>query len=86
MSMEMNTREGKVLWCTIIRMPGAWSKAVVTVTVENMEDLQDLIRDKVTSYGLDRSMEIPMTGTGAVESAPKTIGGRTTRTPTCGTS
>ena len=37
---------------------------------------QDLTRDKVTSYGLDRFMDIPTTGTGMVESAPKTIGGK----------
>ena len=38
--------------------------------------LQDLIRDKVTPYGLDRSMYIPTTGTGAVVPAPKNIGGK----------
>ena len=58
------------------RMPGAWPKAGVAVTVANTEALQDLIRNNVASYGLDRSMDIPMTGTGAVESAPKTIGGK----------
>ena len=42
----------------------------------NAESLQDLIRDKVASYVLDRSIDIPTTGTGAVESAPKTIGGK----------
>ena len=57
-------------------MPGAWPKAGVAVTVVNVEALQDLISDKVTSYGLDRYMEIPTTGTGAVESTPKTIGGK----------
>ena len=72
----MNTREGKSLWYTITRMPGAWPKAGVAVTVANAEALQDLIRDKVALYGLDRSMDIPTTGTGAVESAPKTIGGK----------
>ena len=70
----MNMREGKALWYTITRMPGAWTKAGVAVTVANAEALQDLIRDKVASYDLDRSMDIPTTGTGAVESAPKTIG------------
>ena len=35
-----------------------------------------MIRDKVASYNLDRSIDIPTTGTGAVESAPKTIGGK----------
>ena len=73
---DMNTREGKALWYTIPRMPGAWTKAGVAVTVANVEALQDLIQDKVTSYGLDRSMYIPTTGTRAVESAPKTIGGK----------
>ena len=57
-------------------MSGAWPKTGVAVTVENVEALQDLIRDKVTSYVLDQSMEIPTTGTGVVESAPKTIGGK----------
>ena len=57
-------------------MPGAWPKAGVAVTVANMEALQDLISDKVALYGLDRSMDIPTTGMGAVESAPKTIGGK----------
>ena len=76
MSTDMNTIEGKALWCTITRMPGAWPKAGVNVTVANAEALQDLIRDKVTSYGLDRSMDIPTTGTVEVESAPKTIGGK----------
>ena len=46
------------------------------VTVANLEALQDLIKDKVTLYGLNRSMDIHMTGTGAVESSPKTIGGK----------
>ena len=55
-------------------MTGAWPKAGVTVTVENVEALQYLIRDKVTSYGLNRLMDIPKNGTGAVEFAPKTIG------------
>ena len=55
-------------------MPGAWPKAGVAVTVANVEALQEITRDKVTSYGLDRSMDIPTIGTGAVESAPKTIG------------
>ena len=72
----MNTREGKALWYTITRMPGAWTKAGVAVTVANTEALQDLIQDKVASYGLERLMYIPTTGTGAVESAPKTIGGK----------
>ena len=76
LSTDMNTREGKALWYTIARMPGAWPKSGVAVTVANTEALQDLIRDRVTSYGLDRSMDIPTTGTGAVESAPKTIGGK----------
>ena len=76
LSTDMKTREGKALWYTISRMPGAWPKAGVAVTVANTEALQYLIRDKVTSYGLNRSMDIPMTGTGAVESAPKTIGGK----------
>ena len=74
--MDMNTREGKALWYTITRMPGAWPKAGVAVTVENSEALQDLIRDKVALYGLDRSMNIPTTGTVAVEFAPKKIGGK----------
>ena len=65
----MNTREGKALWYTITRMPGAWPKAEVPVTVANAESLQDLIQDKVLLYGLDRSMYIPTTGTGEVESA-----------------
>ena len=64
------------MWYTITRMSGAWPKSGVAVTVANAEALQDLIRNKVTSYGLNRSMEIPTTGTGAVESAPKTIGGK----------
>ena len=64
------------MWYTITRMPGAWPKAGVAVTVANAEALQDLIIYKVTSYGLNRSMNIPTTGTGAVESAPKTIGGK----------
>ena len=57
-------------------MPGAWPKAGVDVAVANAEALQDLIRDKVTSYSLDRSINIPKTGTVEVESAPKTIGGK----------
>ena len=57
LSTDMNTREGKALWHTITRMPGAWNKAGVAFTVANTESLQDLIRDKVTSYGLDRSMD-----------------------------
>ena len=44
--------------------------------VANAERLQDLIHDKVTSYGLHRSMEIPTTGTGAVKTNPKSIGGK----------
>ena len=76
LSMDMNTREGKALWYTITRMSGAWPNAEVTVTVANAEALPDLIRDKVTSYGLYRSMENPTKGTGAVESAPMTIGGK----------
>ena len=79
---DMNTREGKALWYTITRIPGAWPNAGVAVTMENVESLQDLIRDKVASYGLNRSMDIPMTGMGAVESAPKTLVARTTRMPT----
>ena len=75
-SMNTNTREGKTLWYTITRMPGASTKAGVAVTVANAEALQDLIRDKVNSYGLDRSMDIPTTGTVALESAPKTIGSK----------
>ena len=51
---DMNTREGKEFWYTITRMPGAWPKAGVNVTVANAEALQDLIRDKVTSSGLER--------------------------------
>ena len=76
LSTDMNTREGKALWYTITRMPGAWTKAGVAVTVANAEALQDLIRDKVASYGLNHSMGILTTGKGAVESAPKTIGGK----------
>ena len=49
LSTDMNTREGKALWYTITRMPGAWPKAGVAVTVANAEALQDLILDKVTS-------------------------------------
>ena len=75
LSTDMNTREGKELWYKVTRIPVAWPKAGVDVTLANAEALQDLIRDKVTSYSLDRIMEIPTTGTGAVESAPKTIGG-----------
>ena len=66
LSTDMNTREGKALWYMITRMPGVFPKAGVAVTVANTEALQDLIRDKVTLYGLDRSMDIPTTGTGAV--------------------
>ena len=76
LSTDMNTREVKALWYTITRMPGAWLKVGVAVTVANAEALQDLIRDKAASYGLDCSIDIPTTGTGAVESAPKTIGGK----------
>ena len=54
MSTDMNTREGKTLWYTITRMPGAWPKAGFAVTVANVEALQDLIRDKFISYGLNR--------------------------------
>ena len=76
LSTDMNTREGKALWYTITRMSGTCPKAGVSVTVENAGALQYLIRDKVTSYGLNRSMDILTTGTGAVEFAPKTIGGK----------
>ena len=51
-------------------MTSAYHKAGVAVTMANAEALQDLIWDKVASYGLDRSMDIPTTGTVAVESAP----------------
>ena len=74
LSTDMNTREGKTLWYTITRIPGAWPKAGVAITVANAEALQDLIRYKVTSYGPDRSMDIQTTGTGDVESVPNTIG------------
>ena len=73
---DINTREAKALWYIITRMPGNWTKALVAITVANEEALQDLIRDKVASYDLDRSMDMPTNGTGAVESAPKTIGGK----------
>ena len=76
LSTDLNTREGETLWYTITRIPGAWPNAGANVTVANVEALQDLIRDKVTLYGLDRSMDIPTTGTGTVESAPKTIDGK----------
>ena len=76
LSTDMNTMEGNALWYTITRMSGAWPKAGVAVTVENSEALQDLTRDKVTLYSLDRSMDIPTAGTGAVESASKTIVGK----------
>ena len=66
LSTDMKTREGKALWYTIARMPGAWPNAGVAVTVANAESLQELIRDKVTSYGLDRFMDVPTTGTGDV--------------------
>ena len=74
--MDMNTREVKALWYAITRMPGAWPKSGVAVTVANEEALRDLIRDKVALYGLDRLVGIPTTGTGAVESVPKIIGGK----------
>ena len=76
MSTDMDMRGGKALWYTITRMSGAWPKAGVGVIVANAEALQDIIRNKVTSYGLDRSTEIPTTGTRALESASKTIGGK----------
>ena len=53
LSTDMNTREGKALWYMITRMSGACPKAGVAVTVANAEALQDLIRDKVTSYSLN---------------------------------
>ena len=56
LSTDMNTREGKALWYMITIISVAWPKAGVAVTVANAEALQDLIRNKVTSYGLDRSM------------------------------
>ena len=39
LSTDMNTREGKALWYTITRMPGAWPKVGVAVTVANAEAL-----------------------------------------------
>ena len=54
-------------------MPGVWPKAGVAVIVANTGALQDLIRDEVTSYGLDHFMDIVTIGTGTVESTPKTI-------------
>ena len=36
---EMDMREGKALWYTITRMPSAWPKAGVVVTVANTESL-----------------------------------------------
>ena len=39
LSTDMNMREGKALWYTITRMPGAWTKAGVAVTVANAEAL-----------------------------------------------
>ena len=63
---DMNTREGNALWYTITRISGACPKAGVDVTVANAEALQDLIQDKVASYGLNRSMDIPTTGMGSV--------------------
>ena len=52
MSTEMNTREGKALWYMItrIRMPGAWTKAGVTVNVVNASAFTTL-----TSYWASRS-------------------------------
>ena len=43
LSTDMNMRDGKALWYTITRMPSAWPKAGVAVTMANAEDLQDLI-------------------------------------------
>ena len=40
LSMDMNTREGKALWYTITRIPGACPNAGVAVTVANAEALQ----------------------------------------------
>ena len=76
MTAAIATAITNALWYIITRMPGAWPKAGVDVIVANAEALQYLIRDKVASYGLYHLMDIPTTGTGAVESAPKTIGGK----------
>ena len=76
LTMNMNTREGKALCYTITNIYGTWPKAGVVVTVANVEALQYLIRDKVALYGLERSMDIPTTRKGAVESAPKMFGGK----------
>ena len=75
LSTDMDSKEEKALWYAITAMTRDWPKRGVSCTVQNAEKFQDLYRDKVTSYGLDRSMEIPTTGTGAIESAPKTSGG-----------
>ena len=80
--MNMNTRYGKALWYTITRMPGAWPNAGVTVTVANVEALQDLIRDKVASYRLDRSMYTPTTGWEQSSPSPRQFAARTTQIPT----
>ena len=66
LSTDMNTREGMALWYTITIMTGAWPKAGVAVTVANAEALQDLIQDKVTTYGFERCMDTPTIETDAV--------------------
>jgi hypothetical protein len=73
-SMNLSTKEGKHHWQMVTQKEDGWKP--VSLTTENSEVLADLFKDRAGQFGLDPIINVPTSGTGALEAAPRSIEGK----------
>ena len=73
-SMNLSSKEGKHHWQMVTQREEGWK--LLSLTTENSEVLADLFKDRAGQFGLDPIVNVPTSGTGALETAPRTFEGK----------
>ena len=73
-SMNLSSKEGKHHWQMVTQREEGWK--LLSLTTKNSEVLADLFKDRAGQFGLDPIVNVPTSGTGALETAPRTFEGK----------
>ena len=74
-SFETKTKEGNYQWHLITKTSEGWKNYGISATINHADNILDLFKDCSVQFGLDNIMNIPTSGTGAVDAAQRTVVG-----------
>ena len=70
---DLDSKEGKCHWKMVTAREEGWKP--LSPTTDNSEAIADIFKDWANQFGFDPIINVPSSGTGAVESNPRIIAG-----------